>query len=208
MAATRKASRKQKGLKSMNGKAMTIPELKHAFDSLEQETHTILKEKVGSAEHVRKFQGAWKRIFHRPVSAKAAESYLQIKRSAPARGKTRKQKGGAALAGAPLDFTTRPGIDGVHGSFPAYQAQGLSFYDKVNQEGMYQECGTKDITPLVPVSIGSNQVGGQLGNLTHATMYKGIQSSSPPSPLQDAQSWLQGRPLGPSPAPESSVIQV
>jgi hypothetical protein len=197
----------------MKGKAMTIPELKQAFDALERETHTLLKEK-NTAQHVRKFQGIWKSIFHRPVSAKAAESYLQIKRSSSSSsssGKTRKQKqhgGAAALAGAPLDYMTRPGVDGVHGSFPAYQAQGLSFYNTINKDGLFQDCGVKDITPVVPVSIGSNQVGGTFSDLSHATMYKPIHSSVPATPLQDAQTYFQGRPLGASPAPESSALKV
>jgi len=183
---------------------MTIPELKQAFDALERETHTLLKDK-NTSQHVRKFQSIWKGIFHRPVSANAAESYLQIKRSSS--GKTRKQKGGAAaLAGAPLDYMTRPGVDGVYGSFPAYQAQGLSFYNTINKDGLFQDCGVKNITPVVPTSIGSNQVGGKFSDLSHATMYKTVASSVPPSPLQDAQTYFQGRPLGASPAPESSAI--
>jgi len=188
----------------MKSKAMTIPELKRAFDALERETHDILKQK-DTKEHVRKFQRAWKAIFHRPVSATAAESYLHIKRS---KG-TRKQRGGAApLAGAPLDYATRPGVDGVHGSFPAYQSQGLSFYNSINKDGLFQECGTKDITPVVPTSIGSNQVGGAFSDLTHATLFKTVQPSIPPSPLQDAQTYFQGRPLGPSPAPDASALRV
>jgi hypothetical protein len=196
----------------MNVRAMSIPELKHSFDSLEQGTHSILKEKVDTKQHVRKFQSLWKSIFHRPVSAEAAEAYLQIKRGAPRRGKTRKQKGGApaALAGAPLDFTTRPGIDGVHGSFPAYQTQGLNFYDKINQEAMFQDCGVKDITPAVPVSIGSNefQKGGSLSDVLHVASYKPIQSQSPPTMFQDGETYFKGQQLGASPAPESSKLQL
>lgn len=137
---------------------MNIPELKEAFTAMEVETHALLKKGLPDAEAVKELQKVWKSIFHRSISAEAAKSYLEIKRSKRGK-KTRRQKGGAVpLAGAPLDYTTRPGIDGTYVSVPAYQVQGLAAYDKFNQEGMVQECGTKDFTPVVPADIGSNEV--------------------------------------------------
>jgi hypothetical protein len=153
--------------KVLTGKIMNIPELKEAFEALNAKTHALLKKSGDSMdETVREFQGLWKSIFHRPVTKEAALAFLEVKRSSSGkgkRGKSRKQKGGAAappLAGAPLDYMTRPGIDLSSGStyvsVPAYQAQGLDSYNKFNTVGIDQD--TRDLTPLVPKSIGTNEV--------------------------------------------------
>ncbi len=207
------------GKKSVMGKtrrkakavATSIPELKRSFDALEHAVSTILSAPTSPKQRVKRFQEAWRRIFGRPVEATAAEAYLQVK-SRGHRGKTRRaQKGGAAaLAGAPLDFQTRPGIDGVHGSFPGYVNAGLGFYNTINQDSLFKSCGVQDITPKVPVSIGSNefQKGGgiltTIGDAIFATTARPISSSMPPSIASDLQNYLQGRPAMPSPAPEQN----
>ena len=156
-------SRKGKGTRrktALKSRALTIPELKHCFDTVETETYDLLKSGLPQAETVKKFQALWKSIFHRSVTKEAAESYLQVKRGTkirPVRKGTRRQKGGAALAGAPLDHMTRPGVDGYYGSFPAYQSSGLAFYDTINKDGLVQGCGTTDITPSVSATMGSNE---------------------------------------------------
>jgi hypothetical protein len=200
---------------------MTIPELKHAFDALDHGTRQILK--TGSKEtQIKEFQRLWRSLFGRPVRPAAAEAYLAMKRSGPVagpRGKTRKMKGGAALAGAPLDYTLRPGIDGAHGSFPTYQAQGLSFYNTVNQEGMFQDCGVKDITPKIPADLGSNTVqfphhtyavtrgGGPLADLAHVVSNRPFSASVPQTPQQDMADYWSGRPLGASPDPAQTRLR-
>ena len=180
-------------------KAMTIPQIKNSFDAIGRATHDILRDGSSEAEQVKKFQAAWKSIFHRPVKADAAEAYLQFKRTVsekkPSRSRTRKLKGGAAaLAGAPLDYTLRPGVDTVYGNFPEYQSAGLKFYDTVNQEGMFQECGVKDISPQI-------QAGGTVGDFAHQLLLSPQAQSVPPTLINDIQQGLSGRPLGPSPAP-------
>lgn len=189
---------------------MTIPELKHAFNALDHGTRQILK--TGSKEsQVKEFQRLWRSLFGRPVRPAAAEAYLTMKRSGPVagpRGKTRKMRGGAALAGAPLDYSLRPGIDGAHGSFPTYQAQGLSFYNTVNQEGMFQDCGVKDITPKIPADLGSNKVGGgPLADLGHVVSNRPFSASAPPTPQQDMADYWSGRPLGASPDPAQTRLR-
>lgn len=154
------ASRKGKGTRKskMTGKIMNIPELKESFEILDQKVHEILKEGNPMPETVKKFQKLWKSIFFRQVSPESAKAFLEMKMSSKNRKGTRKQKGGAfsALAGAPLDYTTRPGVDGTYGSFPAYMTSGLDNYSKINQIAMDADCGVKDITPIVPSSMGSN----------------------------------------------------
>jgi len=191
--------RNNKGYK----KHMTIPEIKQAFESVGRATHDILKEGGSSSEQVKKFQKMWKSIFHRPVGSAEAEAYLKMKRVSAGRkpGRTRKQKGGAALAGAPLDYTLRPGIDAPHshGNFPDYQVSGLSAYDKINQEGMFQECGTKNITPNLH---GSGQSGGNFSDFVKQTFLSPPQPSVPSGFLSDTHYILDGKTLQ-SPSPIS-----
>ncbi len=226
MAASTKRARSTSGQsrRRRNTPAMTIPELKRAFDAVESEVNQILKSGSPLKAQVRKFQEVWRKIFGRPVEASAAEAYLLVKsRKGHGQGnKTRKaQKGGAAaapLAGAPLDFQTRPGIDGAYGSFNQYLTTGLGFYDTINQQGMFKGCGTENITPNVPESLGSNQFqkgggsaakkeqggGGWLGDLLSARL---IPSSAPPGVLQDARDSIVGRELGASPGPDQNKLQ-
>jgi len=190
--------------------AMRIPELKMAFDGLNSQISSVLRQGLSEKEQVRKVQSIWKSIFHRPVSYQAAEAYLKLKGSTKGRrGKTRKaQKGGAAaLAGAPLDYTTRPGVDGVYGQFPAYQTAGLKFYDSINQEGMFQECGTKDFSAHVPASIGSGQLGGGTTLSDGMRAVSTIPTASPPTVVNDMTTYWQGKPLGPSSAPNQQALK-
>ena len=158
-------SRKNKS-KVLSGKLMNIPELKEAFGIIDAKTHELLKEGLDEKELVKKFQALWKSVFQRAPTPESAAAFLQVKRSSSAykkgtrKNKNNKQGGGgfAPLAGAPLDFTTRPGVDGVYGSFPSYVSSGLDSYNKFNQIGLDASCGKVDITPLVPRSIGSNEV--------------------------------------------------
>jgi len=153
-----KMSRKAKNLP---GKLMNIPELKQAFGRIEKDTHDLLKEGLDEKAAVKKFQDLWKSVFFRSVNYESAKAFLDIKRGSKSSSKkgTRKQKGGFSqpLAGAPLDYTTRPGVDGSHGSFLQYQTSGLDSYNKFNQIAMDSDPPTANSTPLVPVAIGSNQ---------------------------------------------------
>jgi hypothetical protein len=175
----------------------TIPELKRSFDALEREVDTILASGSGSsAARVKRFQEAWRRIFGRPVDATAAEAYLAVKsRRAPK--KTRKvQRGGMA----PVDFQTRPGVDGSYGSFLPYVSQGLRFYDTINQEGMFKDCGVKDSSPNVPADMGSNK----------ATLSGGgarpFPATVPATFAQDFQDAWLGRSTGASPAADQTKL--
>jgi len=172
---------------------VTIPQLKQSFDALEAEVPAILKE--APKQRVRKFQEVWRKIFGRPVEAAAAEAYLQVKGR---KGTRKSQKGGSA--GAPLEFQTRPGVDGVHGSFPPYLTSGLSFYNTINQDQLNKGVHLDAFDPKVPADMGTNQWGGStLGNAVFLATTRPAESVSPPSVINDIQTSLQGRPLGQSP---------
>lgn len=120
---------------------MTIPQLRSSFEQIDQFAME-LKGKDKDVQ-IREFKKAWKDIFSRDVSPKAIESYLSVKhaekrltrrRSRP----SKKQAGGSApLDGAPLSGgEMRPGVYGVHGTFPAYVSAGLTpFSQSTNQSG-------------------------------------------------------------------------
>ena len=176
------------------------PSLKHSFDVLEHEVAKIIKAGHDPKKRVREFQAVWRKIFGRPVEAIAAEAYLQVKMKPNSLGRTRRQKGGGAIAGAPLDFQTRPGVDGVHGSFPPYLTSGLSFYNTINQDQLIKGVGLGAFEPNVPATLGSNQAGGSaLYDAAFLATTRPATPSSPPSIIDDLQTWTQGRPLGASP---------
>jgi hypothetical protein len=186
----------------------TLPELKSIFTSLRKGTIEILKSSSSTKERITKFKKLWFTLMHSPVEPVAAEAYLRVMETGSSRrNSTRKaQKGGAAaqMSGAPLDFQTRPGIDGVHGSFPQYLTGGLSFYDTVNQQGMFKGCGTENITPIVPESISSNKLQGGGGVLDTLSDAVSLATTRPfvaqpvPSTGQLAVASLQGMPPPPS----------
>ena len=202
---TRKNNKnKNKNSKSVK-KSFSIPEIKQAFDALSKETHRILQKGETTSSQVKEFQKVFKNIFHHPVSAESATGYLGVQRLIAAKKgtrKNRKMKGGA-LTGAPLDSITQPGISGTYGSFPAYQSQGLAFYDTINKEGMYQECGIKDITPQLGSSMGSNKVqsGGTAHDVMHMARYAPFSSTVPESRIGAEVAALRGEPPMPSSDP-------
>jgi hypothetical protein len=188
----------------------TIPQLRKAFDHIEK----IAKQGVS----LETFQKEWAKVFHHEIDAEAAQSFLQFHSK---KGKTRKQKqkqkgGSAPLAGAPLDYTTRPGTyETPYGSFLEYVSSGFNFYDKINQNSFIPtQCGKENITPQIAADMGSNKVGGgrtrrrqrggafpSLSELATALTFRPIPPTSPTSFLQDAQSAFKGQTLPPSPSP-------
>ncbi len=185
-----KKTRKNKTSKKSH--SMTIPELKHAFEKVEAKVQSVRSKPM--SEQIKEFQASWKEIFGRDLEKSAAEAYLKVRMTEKPKRMTRKMKkmkGGAApLAGAPLDYQTRPGIDGpsFNGavSYPAYLSAGLAGYDKFNQFAYKADCGVKDITPSLPAGLGSNQAGGAI----------------PSSVFEDVRTAYSGGLLPPSPAPE------
>jgi hypothetical protein len=109
------------------------------------------------------------------------------------------------LAGAPLDHITSPGVYGVHGSFPPYLSSGLSFYNTINQDQLNKGVGLAAFEPNVPADMGSNQAGGgplqgsPLSDAIFVATTRPIDPSSPPTVLNDIQTFIQGRTLGASP---------
>ncbi len=194
---------------------MTIPQLRKAFDHIESFTQSLLHSTKNAEERRKAFQKEWMKVFHRSVDDKSANAYLQFEEKKSKKGKTKKQKGGAApLSGAPLDYSTRPGINGIYGTFPAYVSSGLAFYNDINKEAPLAGCGTENTTPKVPISIGSNEVqkGGKrtrknkrqgggafpsISEFAQAFTFRPITSTAPPTMAYTAQMDFKGTPSPP-----------
>lgn len=205
-----KGKRKTLKKKAVKAQPASIPELRAAFEAVEAKAESLRG--ADKTTQIKEFQKAWKSAFGKEIDAKAVDAYLHVKFSAKhqrmTRKKGKKQHGGAApLQGAPLDYQTRPGIDGVHATYPAYVQQGLGFYDSVNQIAMKAECGLKDFTPQIPKGMGSNQAGGgpSLADAAAALTTRPFASTIPSTLYQDIRTAYLGLPLPASPAVEDSV---
>lgn len=206
-----KRTRKQKGL-------MTIPELRKAFDHMESFTSRLLQKKLDTKARRKEFQSEWMRVFHHSVDDKAADAYLSFEsKKSKKSGTRRKMRGGQVLAGAPLDYTTRPGMHSPYGVFPAYVNSGFAIYDKINQDSLDATCG-QDITPKLPADLGSNavsqkggkrsrkntrrnrkQMGGfpTMAEFAQAVSFRPFSASAPTTSLYDASMAVKGVPPPP-----------
>lgn len=221
-------AKKQNKTRKLKKGLMTIPQLRKAFDHIERYTTSLLQSTKDATERRKAFQKEWKKVFHREVDDKSADAYLQFEEKKVGKKGTRKQKGGSTvttdqrggsaspLAGAPLDYSTRPGIDGIYGVFPAYVSSGLSFYNDINLEAPLAGCGTENTTPKVPISIGSNAVqkGGKrrtrkgkkqnggafpsISEFAQALSFRPVTATAPPSITYNAQMDFKGLPSPPS----------
>jgi len=196
---------------------MTIPQLRKSFDHMERYSTTLLHRSKGKdmVAKRRAFQKEWLRVFKRPVDDKAADAYLMFESK---RSGSRKQHGGAALAGAPLDYTVRPGLvqEGPYAAFPAYLDKGLDAYaTKFNQDSISSQCGQVNTNPKIPADMGSNQVGGRrrsrrmrkqmggfptISEFATALSFRPLLASNPTTSLFDAQMAFKGAQPPPSPA--------
>ena len=194
-----KYNKTKKNNKKGQSKVMTIPKLRKAFEHIDFKTKHILSKHPVNEESIKEFQTSWKQVFGKEVDSKTAEAYLRLQ-SKPNKNtrKTRKQKGGMA----PLDYTTRPGIEGTHGTFLPYISSGFKFYNDINNIAMDADCGKQDITPVVSADMGSNKV--QNGGLFNGRL---VPSTSPPSILQDMQDLYMGRSVGQSPDPTQTYYK-
>jgi hypothetical protein len=89
------------------------------------------------------------KTFHRTVDDKAADAYIQFESKKSKKAFTKRQRqrqrqrGGAPLGGAPLDYSTRPGIYGVYGEFPQYISNGFATMgNATNKMAIQEDCNS------------------------------------------------------------------
>jgi hypothetical protein len=122
---------------------MTIPQLRKAFDHIESYTAGLVQREKDMKKRRQAFQEEWMKVFHHAVDEKAADAYLQFEAKKTKGSKTRRMRGGAALGGAPLDYSTRPGIYGVYGTFPEYISGGFATMgDATNKMAIQEGCNS------------------------------------------------------------------
>lgn len=140
--------------KKQRSSMMTIPQLRTAFDHIESYTAGLLAREKDAKKRRSAFQDEWMKVFHRSVDDSSADAYLQFeaKKNKNKKGsKTRKQRGGSALSGAPLDYSTRPGIYGVYGTFPEYISNGFAtFGNATNNMAIQERCNSPEQAAAFP----------------------------------------------------------
>jgi hypothetical protein len=212
-------TRKQKQKKGF----MTIPQLRKSFDHIESFTLGLLSRVKEPATQRKAFQQEWRKVFHRDVDDKAADAYLKFesKKGKGKRGKTRKMKGGAqALAGAPLDYSTRPGLHGPYGTFPDYISGGFVVGNKFNNMAIQEDCNAP--TKFQPPYTGfgaTSQKGGRrnsrkmggggnfpsISEFATAFSMRPITAGATPSMEYDAQMSWKGAGASPSSQPNTGT---
>lgn len=142
----------------------TIPELRRAFEHIEQVGQRLCHLPEGKA--IAEFQKEWKKTFYRDLSKQAAEAYLdhvKKEQKQTQKQKTRKLRGGSSLEGAPLDYTTRPGINLIQGGInensyaqvPKYVDSG--FWNPEPSMPYDPVPGQTHYVTHVPAGMGTNQ---------------------------------------------------
>lgn len=211
---TRKQSNTKKGIYS-------IPELRRAFEQVEQVLAEMIHSKETKAVMITRIQQEWRKVFHKTLD-KASAGALIAHQMESRRGT--RQKGGAAIAGAPLDDTMRPGIyldqgqvpgpdggltktvGGGYGSYVQYVSNGF-FHPEIARN--LDPVPGQSLFPMPRVDMGSNLVkGGKRRTrksrggyaLIDQAFMRPIPNDVPPTSIAfDLQRTLQGVQGGVSP---------
>lgn len=146
----RKTRKSHSHTKNKNRGVYSIPELRRSFEHIERFVDDKIHKKESAEKITRDLRKEWEQVFMKELDKKSAEAFIgdRMKHTSRRRG-TRKQGGGVAIAGAPIDYTTRQGIylapesipdkaghlplsDGTSSNFGSY----ISYVDKGFQVGI------------------------------------------------------------------------
>jgi len=170
---TRKSTRKQ-----VKKEVLTIPQLRKAFQHMDKVVEDLRnKSKHSFSDAVLIYRKEWNKTFKRDISPADAASYLKFRYGLKS-GKTRRSHmrggalAGAPIAGAPLDYSLRAGVNGTYGQFPTYQQEGL---DRYYGSALSADCGKPNGFPTD--GSGATQKGGSLAG----AFFRPLLSSSPPN---------------------------
>jgi len=137
----------------------TIPQLRRLFEEVEDFVDSHIAKRTSKDTMVKEFRKMWKRLFMKEMDKKSADAFIDDRmKSKKILRHTRKQKqggGGAVLQGAPLDYTTRPGVYlesnqiPDKGQIPAVSGGGFGSYIDYVHSGFWnpQEAQTYDPVP-------------------------------------------------------------
>lgn len=189
--------------RAKKGQALTIPQLRKCLEHISSYSEALLQGKEKSLdEKAKEFAEEWSKVFHKKLELTTARAYIEhIESMKPTKGKkrgTRKMRGGnVPIAGAPLAYLTRPGLDLPYGKFPEYVNNG--FWNP--EPAPAADCAT--FKPVLPtVNLGSNKMygGGVLDTITNgfaAINMRPFAAENPASIQGDAMNAWKGLPLGP-----------
>ena len=176
-------TRRHSARKSEKGIA-SIPELRRAFEHIEEVVDRKVKQKVPTEEISKELRKEWHGVFFKVLDKKSADAYVEERMSQKGRRVTRRarrssrSKGGAqAIAGAPLDYMTRQGIYLAPGQIPTAQGHlplssgapsAFGSYVQYVDKGFwnpepgqsYDPVPGQPPWPVVPAGMGSNLVKG------------------------------------------------
>jgi len=164
------ARKTRKHTKSTNG-IYSIPELRRAFEHVEQVMDEMIHRKESKADMISHIRKEWQKVFHKTLDKSSADALITHRMET--RHHTRSMKGGAsALGGAPVDYVTRPGvylapggIPGSDGGLPTTVGGGFGHYARYVDSGFnnpeiaqqYDPVGGQSSFPFAPrADTGSN----------------------------------------------------
>ena len=97
----------------------SIPELRRSFEHIESYINGKISQKESKEKLVKDLRKEWSKVFFKDLDKKSADSFVSDRLSKKHKHTRRTLRGGAtALAGSPLDYTTRPGIYLAPGQIP------------------------------------------------------------------------------------------
>ena len=166
-----KQHRKNKGVYS-------IPELRRSFEYIEKSVDEKIHKKDSREKITRDLRKEWHKIFMKDLDKKSAEAFIDDRmKHTMGRRRTLRTRGGAAIAGAPLDYMTRQGVYLAPGLIPDRLGHLPLTGDKPSDFGSYLEYVSKGFSvgvpepgqsydpvpgqtswPQVPAGMGSNAV--------------------------------------------------
>jgi hypothetical protein len=174
---------------------MGLKKLRSAFDHMEKVVNKLKpKAKHSLQDAVSEYRNEWQKVFKRDISPAEAASYLKfrfgLKGNRALTRRTKKMHGGAlSLAGAPLDYSTRAGVNGVYGNFPSYQEEGL---DRYYSNSLSADCGKTNGFPTD--GSAASQVGGGLLD----GLMRPLQATAPPT--TPYVTMMEGKGVAPYPS--------
>jgi hypothetical protein len=180
---TRKV-RGKSATKGTTGTKMGLKKLRSAFDHMEKVVNKLKpKAKHSFQDAVSEYRSEWQKVFKRDIPPAEAASYLKfrfgLKGTAAMTRRGRKMHGGALpISGAPLDYTTRAGVNGVYGNFPSYQQEGL---DRYYNSALSADCNKSNGFPT-DGSRASQTGGGMMDAL-----FRPVEATAPINSLQQVQ---------------------
>jgi hypothetical protein len=209
----------------------TIPQLRRLFENIEHFIDSRIEKRQSKDVISKELRKEWRRMFMKEIDKQSADALIENHMKSKVRHtlkNSKRVKGGVQepLAGAPLEYSTRPGIYLAPNSIPVdgqlpisgagYSSSGYGNYVDYINSGFWNPEDARSYDPVQGqqpfpqpfASTGSNLVGGKRkskrrvrgGNalLTQA-FTRPFGSDAPPGIPQDMQDIWYGKPVGASP---------